>query len=69
MKHQRPYRSRPVHHHSAVGLSYSPRALKRVEGPESIDGDEVILHEKVNLYPVTLIAKKPGANCLGARRS
>jgi hypothetical protein len=68
MKHQRPYRFRPVRHHSAAGLTYRPRALTRVEGPESIDGDEVILHEKVNLYPVTLIAKKHGANSLGARQ-
>jgi hypothetical protein len=68
MKQQRPYRFRSVDRHSAADLTYRPRALTRVEGPESIDGDEVILHEKVNLYPVTLIAKKHGANTLAVKQ-
>jgi hypothetical protein len=65
---QKPYRFRPVRHHSAAGLTRRPRALARIEGPESIDGEEVILHEKVNLYPVTLVAKEPSNNGRTARQ-
>jgi hypothetical protein len=65
---EKPYRFRPLRRHSAADLTPRPRALARSEGPESIDGEEVILHEKVNLYPVTLVAKEPSYNGRTARQ-